>query len=520
LSRSASVQILREPIAGTLSPERKPSLLVELALEDSEPISRVYLVKSNSEPLTFRVRNIPSLIPSLYSLWDGILTLPYVTVNSHVSAFLLGGAHVMLPGIIRGPKYPIPNFREGDILSVCVYGSSTPFAIGVAEMSSSSILSAADDGKGKAVSIIHFFGDHLWQLGSKRVPEGFGFDRIVAVRPSVAEVMIPASESIDSAPPKSIDLTTEECDLLFQVSFLEVACSLDSARDLPMESSSLYSRIQLVAKRIIGESSNAFLTSHGLGRLKSIDRVDVPFKLDIKQSSYKQLKQFVVYLEKESLVKSKNSQILSVNFQMARLRDYSPMVVKEEVSVSEKLVELFFGLTNPWAELIGIPDNKTVFPMSALTGKFSEWTKNGLKPGPMVEPVDPSKMALIRRVSGNTDPISKKNFNSQFHSDLIIHHQIRTEVPPRLRRGSPPKINLKVKKIQGKKFTTEISGLDKYFIPEDEIAKLLAKFLALSCSNTEPGIVLCQGNKSEAVKNFLIQEVGIPEDCINVTGRV
>lgn len=425
----------------------------------------------------------------------------------------------MLPGIIRGPKFPVPNFREGEIVSVCVYGSSTPFAIGVAEMSSSSILSAADDGKGKAVSIIHYFGDHLWQLGSKRVPEGFGFDRIVAVRPSAPEAAS-ASESLDSPPPKSIDLTIEECDLLFQVSFLEVAFSLDSARDLPMESSSLYSRIQLVAKRIIGESSNAFLTSHGLGRLKSVDRVDVPFKLDIKQSSYKQLKQFVVYLEKESLVKSKNSQILSVNFQMARLRDYSPMVVKEEVLVSEKLVALFFGLTNPWAELIGISDKKSVFPMSELMGKFNEWTKNALKPGPMVEPVDPSKMALIRRVSGNTDPISKKTFNSKFHSDLIIHHQIRTEVPPRLRRGSPPKINLKVKKIQGKKFTTEISGLDKYFIPEDDIAKLLAKFLALSCSNTETGIVLCQGNKSEAVKKFLIQEVGIPEDCINVTGRV
>jgi hypothetical protein len=79
----------------------------------------------------------------------------------------------MLPGVLCRP------FKEGDLLAARGRGNPAPFAMGEAAVGSAE--AAAGGMRGKALRLLHHYGDALWAAAGRRVPNA-GFEGEV-VRP-------------------------------------------------------------------------------------------------------------------------------------------------------------------------------------------------------------------------------------------------------------------------------------------------------------------------------------------------
>jgi PUA domain protein len=84
----------------------------------------------------------------------------YVVVDMGAVRFVTNGADVMAPGIIDSDK----NINEGDQVWICDERNKKPLAIGIAQMSGEEMVL---EKKGKAISMVHYVGDRLWNFLAK-----------------------------------------------------------------------------------------------------------------------------------------------------------------------------------------------------------------------------------------------------------------------------------------------------------------------------------------------------------------
>ncbi|KAF9040071.1 eukaryotic translation initiation factor SUI1 family protein [Panaeolus papilionaceus] len=133
----------------------------------------VAYIDPEGNPLWFTIgKGNDELVPSVYTLWKKQDLLPFLTTPSAVIPILVGGADLMIPGVMSCP----PSLRETQIVSIRQYsrkdGSpvlSAPLAVGRMALSSNQICSGSKE-KGKAVLVWHTWKDHLWDMGSKVDP--------------------------------------------------------------------------------------------------------------------------------------------------------------------------------------------------------------------------------------------------------------------------------------------------------------------------------------------------------------
>ena len=397
-----------------------------------EPGSSLITRKDDNQPLAYCVSRDKSLL-SLYSIWEYGSDLPFVFVNSAVSSFVLGGAHLMLPGVIRHPRLPVSRpFKEGDLLLIFVLGNPLAFAIGSAEMPLDVITACSPSAKGKAVSILHYFGDSLWQLGSRYVPPGFLFEQITAVSDAEASppIVCEPSSSSDTLPQ---ELTTEETDILAMSSFFFVAKSVCDA-DVPMNASALYSRMQAMARLII--TSSASCKRIGLSRISSGAR------LDLKTSSWGQLRAFLDHLVARNFLSLKSIRgeviITSVASQNPAVVAFIPPVVAEsKIETSTAVdVKIWFSVAHEWLHVLGASGVRegTKKELNEQLAQYLRQFKGSEAP------------VSLAKISG---PIEKKILTQMFNDSLVQKYSISTELPPRVRSGPLPVVSVSVKRIQG-----------------------------------------------------------------------
>ena len=84
----------------------------------------------------------------------------YVVVDMGAVRFLTNGADVMAPGIIDADI----NINEGDQVWICDERNHKPLAVGIAQMSGEEMVL---EKKGKAILMIHYVGDRLWNFLAK-----------------------------------------------------------------------------------------------------------------------------------------------------------------------------------------------------------------------------------------------------------------------------------------------------------------------------------------------------------------
>ena len=463
-----------------------------------EDMVSVFVQSSDMEPLAFRLGR-HDVFPSLYLLWNTDSSFPFVFVNSAVSGFILTGAHLMLPGIIRGNAAHLPHsFGVGDTVAIRVAGNPNVIAIGKALLSRDEILSANPDTKGKAVEVLHYFGDCLWQLGSKTVPEGFSFDRVIACAPTVAAPDVPEPTGVESS---SDSLSPEQMDSLAWASFYQVA-KLVAEKELPFSSSALYSRMQSAAKLILG--SSACLKRIGLLKLSSPESV----KLDLKTASCKSFKVFLNLLVEKGFVSTKTVRdetvIYRINSERPEVKAFiSPSKKEEQISI-QSIVEVWFALNNSWASVFGPREGSRRELCDLLSGYL-----RSVK-GPSVQLADhPSLRAVFKPDS----QIDKQDMMKIFSDQLVPMHRMVHEVPPKIRRGSPPGIEIKTKRVSGNKMCTLVKGLSAYHISESDLVGHLSREMSVSVSQADQGIYL-QGELVDKLVTLLTTDLGIPKEYI------
>ncbi|XP_021055083.1 eukaryotic translation initiation factor 2D isoform X2 [Mus pahari] len=122
----------------------------------------VTVYTSGGNPILFELEK--NLYPTVYTLWSYPDILPAFITWPLVLEKLVGGADLMLPGVVVPPT-GLPQVQQGDLCAIALVGNRAPVAIGVASMSTAQML--ASGLKGKGVSVLHTYQDHLCPEGQQ-----------------------------------------------------------------------------------------------------------------------------------------------------------------------------------------------------------------------------------------------------------------------------------------------------------------------------------------------------------------
>ncbi|XP_048213308.1 eukaryotic translation initiation factor 2D isoform X2 [Perognathus longimembris pacificus] len=313
-----------------LIPGKEELNIVKLYAHKGEAVT-VYV--SGGNPILFELEK--NLYPTVYTLWSHPDLLPTFTTWPLVLEKLVGGADLMLPGLVVPPA-GLPQVQKGDLCAIALVGNRAPVAIGVAAMSTAEMLTSGL--KGRGFLVLHTFQDHLWRSGDKSSPPSIvplvpdpadlkeekvdpslqGELRALAlggeeekeeedgeVQQAGEEKSPPeASEDSSSTGPLSQDCTDskslqEQMDELLEQCFLQaLKCRVRKA-DLPLLSSTL-------------------LGSHMFSCCPEGQQ------LDIKKSSYKKLSKFLQHMQREQIVQVKElskgvESIVAVDWKHSRI---------------------------------------------------------------------------------------------------------------------------------------------------------------------------------------------------------
>jgi translation initiation factor 2D len=260
----------------------------------------------------------------VYALWKVADLLPPLVVHAPVSEFVMNGADVMLPGVILTMEIA-KSLLKGQ--KRCVYANGNPMPFAVGEICTDLAEIEKFGKKGKALKLLHVFGDELYKMGPQSVPnEGFLPTRIIRLDISSTaqdendtcsndgillqqqqqqqqqenkeekidlgdlKIIIEKETCLPPAVPVNmgtsidkehidgnIEMTKEKMDFLVEKTFLQALKTRVKTKQLPMLASTFQSTI-LLPSRPVGTN------------------------LNFKQSTYKKLSVFLKQMETKGLV--------------------------------------------------------------------------------------------------------------------------------------------------------------------------------------------------------------------------
>ena len=101
-----------------------------------------------------------TLIPTLKGIERLKFDSLHVVVDMGAVKFVTSGADVMAPGIVDADK----NIKKDDLIWVCDERNRKPLAVGFALLTGEEMV---ENSSGKAVKVVHFVGDRLWNFVAK-----------------------------------------------------------------------------------------------------------------------------------------------------------------------------------------------------------------------------------------------------------------------------------------------------------------------------------------------------------------
>ncbi|XP_022364459.1 eukaryotic translation initiation factor 2D isoform X4 [Enhydra lutris kenyoni] len=140
-----------------LVPGKEELNIVKLYAHRGDAVT-VYVCGGN--PILFELEK--NLYPTVYTLWSYPDLLPTFTTWPLVLEKLVGGADLMLPGLVVPPA-GLPQVQKGDLCAIALVGNRAPVAVGVAAMSTAEMLTSGL--KGRGFSVLHTCQDHLCPEG-------------------------------------------------------------------------------------------------------------------------------------------------------------------------------------------------------------------------------------------------------------------------------------------------------------------------------------------------------------------
>ncbi|XP_014871387.1 eukaryotic translation initiation factor 2D isoform X1 [Poecilia latipinna] len=145
-----------------LVPNKEEINVVKIYAHKGEAVT-LYVLHKN--PIFFEVEK--RLYPTVYVLWRHPSLLPVFRTWAPVLQKLIGGADLMLPGVVM-PSCGLPDVKQGSCCAVLIVNNRAPVAVGKAAASSAEMQSSGM--KGRGVCVLHTYMDYLWAFGDKSNP--------------------------------------------------------------------------------------------------------------------------------------------------------------------------------------------------------------------------------------------------------------------------------------------------------------------------------------------------------------
>ncbi|XP_063607889.1 eukaryotic translation initiation factor 2D-like [Penaeus indicus] len=538
-----------------LVPSKEDVTLIKMYCHRGESVN-VYQVQK--DPMFFMIEREKEIYPTVYMLWKYPDLLRTFTTQDPVIDVLVGGADLMLPGIVvKGQVGPTSygKFEKGLPAAVNTLENKAPQAVGITAQSSMDMYMSARRGKG--ITILQVYRDHLWELGSKSPPPPMGpaFSEPV---PQSAENLGSKGEEADVSDPANESGTNSPSELADGVEEIKLtdgqSPDSDPGVDVGLQQEEEVAQVsgpEAMDKLLVHCFLKAWKTSakkvevpiltSNFYRLHMVPACPDGASLDIKKSSYKKLTKFLNEMAKQEIIQVKEfpkgvENITAVNWAHDDLKSF--VVDMEETTVKQ--------VTNSGARTFTPPQIEEVYQVSGDTLQF--YKANGLCKGDVLVTSEVRQVvtSYIKKKGlqkegdrmVNLDPVlheavvnRKEGYKEQLRWDEIFSRMLGKMAPairitrpgfnPVIRKGKLEPIEINVAKRSGNKKVTLIYNANIYGIDEAEFAHQIQVGVAASTSvgpaeHKPQGTtqVLVQGNQVAFVSKLLLETYHIPRKYI------
>ncbi|XP_070695825.1 eukaryotic translation initiation factor 2D isoform X2 [Pempheris klunzingeri] len=379
-----------------LVPNKEELNVVKIYTHKGDAVTLFVLHKN---PLFFELEK--RLYPTVYVLWRYPALLPTFRTWPPVLQKLIGGADLMLPGVVV-PSSGLPDLKQGDCCAVLLVNNRAPVAVGTAAVSSAEMRSLGM--KGRGVCVLHTYMDSLWSFGDKSGPPS------LLDAESEGQEVIGEQYEVDEEENEGVEKCFEEVQQSPSGTVTEQACAavdelnLAERQDEKGDKCNEDEEVNQDDQKMPQEIMDALLLQCFLHALKSkVKKSELPLltstflrnhmfsccpsgkQLDIKKSSYKKLSKFLQTMQKQhNLVQVKEltkgvESIVEVDWKNPELRSFH---VPEDTDAEAALAQDGEEGETPYHP----PEIKTLYSVSArLEPLFLDANK---RKGTMLEPAE------------------------------------------------------------------------------------------------------------------------------------
>ncbi|XP_014561979.1 hypothetical protein COCVIDRAFT_33231 [Bipolaris victoriae FI3] len=536
------------------------------------------------------------LYPTVYTLWHNPAIVPLLHTPLFVVDKLKQGADLMTPGLQRGPPFP-KNATKGAIVAIAsLEAPSVPMAVGECIVDVSA-LGSTQGTKGHAVSTIHWAGDELWSWSaagkpgrdppdtidgwdSDTSPDASLADRTAAIHLDGDDDQdggVPLGTTpADPSPPETLDaiqgedapsnpdfidtledkeLTTKEIDDAFKNAFLfGVRYHMDHNKQHPTYGL----EFPLSQSHVMSQLVQPFLPTYTPARTAS---------LQIKKTSWKNLRKFLKYLDKQLIIKSKDRDgnevvVLDIDFKDRQLESFVPYRLPKKdgptaTSTSDKAAPplsadpslgqklKLVSVLRPKEKLAPILAASKADPRGLYTpaelkqillayveaeNLIDQKNKRLVRINPQLADAllgsSAADNAALSSGAMPRDALAERMLAaaSPFHAILRNDASIADTKP---KAGAPPKIQIILETRSGNKTVTKVHGLEPYYISHQPLADELRKTCAGSTSidklqGSSPKApimeVMVQGPQKDAIIKAL-EKRGVNKNWVDVVDK-
>ncbi|XP_060087268.1 eukaryotic translation initiation factor 2D isoform X2 [Heteronotia binoei] len=524
----------------------------------------VTVYANSRNPVLFEIEK--TLYPTVYTLWAHPDLLPAFTTWPPVLHKLIGGADLMLPGVVV-PSSGLPQIDRGILCAVTLVGNRAPVAIGTATMSTMEMLAAGM--KGKGLTVLHTYMDQLWSFGDKtclptiilldegpgtehaekeeqddKREEGKVSENILTTDPSLAADTgnVNLSETIESAEVGENEEPSENgAAETIEEGNLDVPQDLEDSRSPQEQMDALLHQCFFHAlKYKVKKSELPLLTSTFL-RNYMFSCCPKGQQIDIKKSSYKKFSKFLQSIQLQKILQVKElskgvESIVDVDWRHDSIRSF----VVPEIAASESPAQ-----DNKGADGEQLYHPPEIIPLYGISSKMAPlFEESGYKKGNTLSSSE-VRSAIINYVKINElidetnknfvkvnpvlcdcllnkseqDEISKLKWDkllSRCLDQLQPFHQVTfAGHEPVVRKGNIARIDITIAQRSSNKKVTIIKNLELYGLDPQAVASILQQKVQASATVTMlPGTkdraqVQIQGNQIKHLAKLLLEDYQI-----------
>ncbi|XP_011861603.1 PREDICTED: eukaryotic translation initiation factor 2D [Vollenhovia emeryi] len=530
----------------SLLPKKESISIMKIATHSGH-VGKLYCVAKI--PMFFQLDSYDTLLfPTIYTLWQHPYLLNAFTTHTPVVSKLVGGADLMLPGLILKEPVTLYSFGKlpkGTPMSINTEENKAAVAVGVTALSSEDMYMAA--GHGKCVEVFHVIGDMLCQLGKPPPRPDLGLpnvdnspidvledvksidqeaivdeteilpvkldeldlgedpgdvvaDEFVSKEHTEEDVETESVQISSIAEPEVVD-PVQEMDRLLEYCFLKACKMTVKSSDLPMLSSNFF--------------KNHLLAACPPGK-----------NVDVKKSRHKKLSVFLAEMKAKGIINTSITKgvetLLSIKFDHPLVKK---LVVTEEPIAAEPVVSNSAVVSECYrvtADVLPVLskfgyEKGDVMKRADIRKCFTEYVKvEDLQNGKTLK-LNP-QLAGIMRTKAHQETVTMEDGINKFIGRMTHMHEVTLAGNTLLHTGKLEPIDMRVTVRSGGKKVTLVNNLETFGINPKEFSKECQSIGASATITDDPGkktpSVLVQGNQILYVYKLLTEKYQIKKNYI------